>query len=198
MKEGEYPTDAMPVYPNVTLTVSTMNKEKIIFRTDWIIVKETARGFHYLERKGKDSVAIFLVRRSNLNRGEYEVLIRQQPLCIDIPDINEEHRLYPCPITGGIDEGELPEEAAVREVYEEAGFSVQVLPLGKYIVGTQTNEICYLYYADVTGIEPEVAQQDGSYFELVSKNEWYPLEYLNQCDYAACQIGYFRLKDVLL
>jgi len=174
-----------------------MSNEKTIFSTDWIAIKETARGYHYLERKGRDSVAIFLVRRSNLNTEEYEVLIRQQPLCIDIPDINEEHRLYPCPITGGIDEGELPEEAAVREVYEEAGFSVQVLPLGKYIVGTQTNEICYMYYADVTGIEPEVARQDGSYFESISKNEWYPLDYLNQCDYAACQIGYFRLKDIL-
>jgi 8-oxo-dGTP pyrophosphatase MutT (NUDIX family) len=75
----------------------------------------------------------------------YEFLIRQQPLCIDNSDINEKHRLYPCPITGGIDEGELPEKAAVREVYEEAGFSVRVLPLGKYIVGTQTNEICYMY-----------------------------------------------------
>lgn len=175
-----------------------MRKEKTIFSTDWISVKETNRGFHYLERKGRDSVAIFLVRKSNFNRGGYEALIRQQPLCIDVPDINEEHRVYPCPITGGIDEGELPEEAAVREVYEESGFSVQVLPLGKYIVGTQTNEICYMYYADVTDREPEVAQQDGTYFESISKNEWYPLDYLNQCDYAACQIGYFRLINILL
>ncbi|HEY9672406.1 MAG TPA: NUDIX domain-containing protein [Waterburya sp.] len=175
-----------------------MSNEKTIFSTNWISIKETARGYHYLERKGRDSVAIFLVRKSSVNRGEYEVLIRQQPLCIDVPDINEEHRLYPCPITGGIDEGESPEEAAVREVYEEAGLSVEVLPLGKYIVGTQTNEICYMYYADVTGIEPEIAQQDGSYFESISKNEWYLLDYLNQCNYAACQIGYFRLKDILL
>ncbi len=171
-----------------------MNKEKTIFRTDWITVKQTAKGFHYLERKGRDSVAVFLVRRSNLNSSEYEVLIRQQPLCIDVPDINEEQRLYPCPITGEIDEGESPEEAAGREVYEEAGFSVQVLPLGKYIVGTQTNEICYLYYADVTGREPDVAQQDGSYFESISRNEWHSLEYLNECDYSGCQIGYFRLR----
>jgi 8-oxo-dGTP diphosphatase len=174
-----------------------MNKEKIIFSTDWITVKETAWGYHYLERKGRDSVAIFLIRRSQRNTGEYQVLIRQQPLCIHIPDINQEHKLYPCPITGGIDAGESPEEAAVREVHEEAGFSVQVLPLGKYIVGTQTNEICYLYYADVTGVEPEKAQQDGSYFESISHNEWHPLDYLNQCDYSACQIGYFRLKSIL-
>jgi 8-oxo-dGTP diphosphatase len=174
-----------------------MSKEKIIFKTNWLTIKETVRGFHYLERKGKDSVAIFLLRKKVPYRKEYEVLIRQQPLCIDNPNINEELRLYPCPITGGIDEDETPEEAAVREVEEESGFSIQVLQLDQYIVGTQTNEICYLYYADVTGLEPEVAKQDGSYFESVSQNEWHPFEYLSQCNYAACQIGYFRLKNVL-
>ena len=175
-----------------------MSQEKIIFSTNWISVKETNKGFYYLERKGRDSVAIFLVRKSDINTKEYEVLIRQQPLCIDNTEINGELRLYPCPITGGIDKGESPESAAIREVYEEAGFSVQVVPLGKYIVGTQTNEICYMYYADVSNIEPDIAQQDGSYFESISKNEWHPLDYLNQCDYSACQIGYFRLRDVLL
>ena len=175
-----------------------MSNAKTIFSTNWISVKETDKGFYYLERKGRDSVAIFLVRKSTVNREEYEVLIRQQPLCIDNTEINGELKLYPCPITGGIDGDELPEKAAIREVYEEAGYSVQVLPLGKYIVGTQTNEICYMYYADVTDIEPEIAQQDGSYFESISKNEWHPLDYLERCDYGACQIGYFRLKNIIL
>ncbi|MEQ9548226.1 MAG: hypothetical protein RIM23_01210 [Coleofasciculus sp. G3-WIS-01] len=57
--------------------------------------------------------------------------------------------------------------------------------------------MCYMYYADVTDIEPEIARQDGSYFESISHNEWHPLDYLNQCDYSACQIGYFRLKSIL-
>jgi len=176
-----------------------MSYEKNIFTTNWITVKETARGFHYLERKGKDSVAIFLVRKSKVARREieYEVLIRQQPLCIDSSDINEELHLYPCPITGGIETGESPEKAAIREVYEESGFSVQVLPLGKYIVGTQTNEICYMYYADVSDTKPDIAQQDGSYFEAISKNEWHPFDYLSKCDYSACQIGYFKLRNIL-
>ncbi|HBE18039.1 MAG TPA: NUDIX hydrolase [Cyanobacteria bacterium UBA11149] len=174
-----------------------MKQEKIIFSTKWISVKETDKGFYYLERKGRDSVAIFLLRKSQVSPKEYDILIRQQPLCIDNTEINEQLRLYPCPITGGIDTGESPESAAIREVYEEAGYSVQVLPLGKYIIGTQTNEICYMYYADVTDIKPEVAQQDGSYFESISKNEWHPFDYLAECDYSACQIGYFRLRDIL-
>lgn len=174
-----------------------MSSEKIIFSTELIAVKESSRGFQYLERKGKDSVAVFLFRRKSNFKQDYEVLIRQQPLCLDNQKLSEKAKLYPCPITGSISEDETPEAAAVREAKEEGGFLTHVLLLGQYIVGTQTNEICYMYYADVTGLEAEIPSQDGTYFELVSKNEWHPIDYLNQCDYAACQIGYFRLQNVL-
>lgn len=178
-----------------------MNHDRVIFQAKWVAVRETERGFQYLERKGRDSIGVFLLRRS-INAPEDaapdEVLIRQQPLCIDNTEINGELKLFPCPITGAIEPEESPESAAVREVYEEAGYQTPVLSLGHYIIGTQTNEICYLFYADVTDIEPETAQQDGSYFESISRNEWHPLEYLKTCDYSGCQIGYFRLKEKLL
>lgn len=45
--------------------ISEMSNKKIIFSTN-IIIKETSRGYQYVERKGKESVAIFLVRRSNV------------------------------------------------------------------------------------------------------------------------------------
>ncbi|MBW4506700.1 MAG: NUDIX domain-containing protein [Scytonematopsis contorta HA4267-MV1] len=174
-----------------------MNADKTIFNNEWVTVKVTSRRFYYLERKGKDSIAVFLLRKNEVNPTEYEVLIRQQPLCIDNTEINEDLKLFPCPITGALDEGELPEAAAVREVYEESGFSVKVFLLGKYIVGTQTNEICYMYYADVTGVEPDIALQDGTYHESISKNEWHPFEYLKHCDFSACQIGYFKLQSII-
>lgn len=173
-------------------------QEKILFSTKRVTVKETAKGFQYLERNGKDSVAIFLIRCCERFNGEFEVLVRYQPLCVDNSEIDGVPRLFPCPFTGSIDPDELPEAAAKRETYEESGFAVEVLSLGKYIVGTQTNEICYLFYADVTGVEPQPAPQDGSYFEAISRNQWRPLEYLNQCDYGACQLGYFRLKAMLV
>lgn len=176
-----------------------MDNDRVMFQTAWITLRESSKGFHYSERKGKDSIGVFLIRQSapSKDKAAYEVLIRQQPLCIDNTEINGSLRLYPCPITGAIDAGESPLEAAVREVYEEAGYGAQVLPLGQYIVGTQTNEICYLFYADVTNIQPDHAPQDGSYFESISRNEWHPLEYLRQCDYAGCQIGYFKLRELL-
>lgn len=174
-----------------------MNNEKVVFSTSHIAIKETARGFHYLERLGKDSVAIFLVRRTELDTNEYEVLVRKQPLPLNNSEVDGKQQLYACPFTGRIEPGELPEQAAVRETFEESGYSTEVITLGRYFVGTQTNETCYLYYADVTGIEPQTALQDGTYFESVSKNEWHPLEYLHECDYVACQLGYFRIKNKL-
>lgn len=174
-----------------------MDNDAVIFSTEWISVKESSRGFQYLERKGRDSVAVFLLRGGGKSSDQYEVLIRQQHLCIDNREVDGKLRLFPCPVTGALDAGELPEAAAQREVYEETGYAVQVLPLGQYIVGTQVNEICYLYYANLTGIEPDLAQQDGTYLESVAKNEWHPFEYLESCDYAACQIGYLKLQKLL-
>lgn len=171
-----------------------MNHDRIIFQTEWITVRESAQGFQYLERKGKDSVAVFLLRKSSTHPLRYEVLIREQHLCLDNQEVNGKLFLFPCPITGALDEEELPEAAAMRETYEETGYQVELLPLGKYIVGTQVNEICYLYYADVTNIAPDTAQQDGTYLESIAQNQWRSFEYLQECDYSACQIGYFKLQ----
>jgi len=171
-----------------------MEQEKVLYKTERVALKETHRGFQFLERKGKDSVAIFLIRRNPLVDSKLEVLIRYQPLCVDNSEINGVPRLFACPLTGSISGDESPEVAASREAFEEAGYSVQVLPLGNYIVGTQTNEVCYMYYADVTALYPQTPPQDGSYFESISKNEWQPLDYLQECEFSACQLGYFRLK----
>ncbi|MDX2213679.1 MAG: NUDIX domain-containing protein [Oculatellaceae cyanobacterium bins.114] len=174
-----------------------MNPDRVIFSAKWFVIRESSRGFQYFERRGKDSIGVFLVRKRAEALGQYDVLIRQQPLCIDNIEIDGMLKLFPCPITGAIEEGESPEVTAVREAYEEGGYTIQVKSLGHYIVGTQTNEICYLYYADVTGMTPDEPPQDGSYFESISRNEWHPLEYLKSCDYSACQIGYTRLQAIL-
>ena len=174
-----------------------METDRTIFQTEWIAVKESPHGFQYLERKGKDSVAVFLLRKSSVSPPQYEVLIRQQHLCIDNREVDDRLALFPCPITGALEERESPEAAAIRETYEETGYRTRVIPFGKYIVGTQVNEICYLYYTDVTEIKPDPAQQDGTYLESIANNEWHPFEYLKDCDYAACQIGYFKLQQQL-
>lgn len=177
-----------------------MIAEKVLFSSHHLAVKETPRGFQYLERRGKDSIGIFLVRKIHGELNGYEVLIRMQPLCINNAEIDGNQTLYACPLTGSVEPGETPEAAAIRETLEESGYPIELNALnkiGRYIVGTQTNEICYLFFSDVTDINPELATQDGTYFESVSINKWEPLEYLKECDYAGCQLGYYKLKALL-
>jgi len=173
--------------------------ETVVFESPkaWVQVIETPRKFYYLRRKHKDSVGVFLVRQTP--EQTWEVLVRMQPLPVHDADLDDELRLYPCPITGGLDTpDELPGECAIREVLEESGYTLsEVQDLGQYIVGTQTDETVYLYWQDVTGAEPQVAMQDGSFFESISKNEWKPLDFLKACDYSGCQIGYYRLNELL-
>ena len=52
-----------------------MEREKTIFCTPRVSLKETPRGFQYLERKGKDSVAVFLIRHSQLNKDYFETFL---------------------------------------------------------------------------------------------------------------------------
>jgi 8-oxo-dGTP diphosphatase len=172
--------------------------ETVVFESPkaWVQVIETPRKFYYLRRKHRDSVGVFLVRKGAQG---WEVLVRMQPLPVHNADLDDELQLYPCPITGGLDSAdESPDECAIREVLEEAGYGVSELQdLGKYIVGTQTDETVYLFWQDVTGVEPQAAAQDGSYFESISKNEWRSLDFLKECDYSGCQIGYYRLRELL-
>lgn len=171
--------------------------EETIFETPWIKVKRTPRGFDYLERKGKDSVAIALCRTNQ--HGETEVLVRYQPLCVHNAALDEQQRLYPCLVTGGLEEGENAYDCAIREIKEETGYEVTEDNLGyltTYIAGTQTNESVYLYFADVNGLEPTEATQDGSYFESISHNEWKPLGDLKYYQYVACKLAYFLIRNL--
>lgn len=172
--------------------------EQVIFETPWIKVKRTPRGFDYLERKGVNSVAIFLVRRRN---DTYEVLIRWQPLPVHNADVNDSQLLFACPVTGGLEPAEHPFYCALREVEEETGYNLEpsdLCYLTNYIVGTQTNECVDMYWADVTAfLEPAKATQDGSYFESISHNEWRSLDYLRNVSYVACQLGYYLIKAQL-
>ena len=166
--------------------------EKIIFKTNWISILETEKGFQYLRRKGKNSVAIFLVRDGKLGQ---EALIRYQPLPIQ----NNDDSLFPCPITGSIDEGESPINTAIREVLEESGYDIRdnIVNLGKYVVGTQTDEIVHMFYADVNNKINATPENDGGYHESISKNIWEPLSNLKNYQYSACQIMYYKLNEVL-
>lgn len=169
--------------------------DPIVYDGGWIKVRKTPKGFMYAERKGVESIALFLIRRTSI---DIEVLVRYQPLCID-NSVNSQPT-FPCPITGTIDEGHTPAQSAVQEALEEAGYKIDEADLRfvtKYIVGTQTNEQCHLYWCDVTGKEPFEVKGDGSYFESVSANKWEPFSNIKEYSYSACQIAYGQIPVAL-
>lgn len=112
----------------------------------------------------------------------------------------DDDELFACPITGSLEYNEAPAKAASREVKEESGYDVNITDsdlLNISAIGTQTNELCFLYYKLVSG-GPDVSRKnDGSYFESISKNVWEPLENLKNYNYSGCQIGYYKLKEIL-
>ena len=144
------------------------SKHKIIYKNDWVKLKESEDKFYYLERRGKNSVAILLYNN------EGKVLVRFQPMCAVEKDGPSTNRIAPCPITGSIDEGESYLETAIREAEEESGYKINdcIKSTGSYIVSTQCNEICYTFIANVTRILPEKPKGDGGYHESISYNEW--------------------------
>jgi 8-oxo-dGTP diphosphatase len=149
----------------------------------WVSVKEDA-GFYYAERRGRDSVAIVLTRNNRAH-----ALVRWHPLIAD------DHRWHPCPITGSMEyDWEDAESAARREVLEETGYVVGPLTkLTTYIVGTQTNELCHLFTADVTGQIPG-ADKNAEMGEAGS-NQWVPFEHLKYSHYSGTLIAYALLKN---
>ena len=147
--------------------------DQIVSDYGWLKVKKSEKGYYFSERKGKDSIAVFLVRQIIEDGNSFfEVLVRKQPLPIDN---SKDMKLFNCPITGSIDEGEDIRSCAIREIEEETGYlisSEKINPLGSYIVGTQTNETVYMFMTWIKDKTPKVeAEGNGNYFEGISKNE---------------------------
>jgi len=111
--------------------------------------------------------------------------------------VADENNWHPCPVTGHFDvDGEDPVKCAIREVHEETGYIISagdLRLLAMYMVGTQTNERCYLYTCDVTGIEPEEDLTDETGEE--GENRWQAVGCLLDCQYSACLIAYAFLKE---
>jgi hypothetical protein len=92
------------------------HEDREIFKGDWLSIRRTADNYEYVtqSRMGREAVAV-LGYVSSWLLGRFEV-------CPAHGDFRPEL----CALTGGIDEGESPEEAAIRELYEESGFRANI------------------------------------------------------------------------
>jgi ADP-ribose pyrophosphatase YjhB (NUDIX family) len=170
----------------LVLNENLPNNHKVVFKGKWVSLKESPEGFQYLERKNKNSIAMMITRDTSTG---IEVYARYQPTTAYGTDVFSS--MICCPVTGSIEQGEEYSITAQRECLEEAGFKVtreDMNSLGEYIVGTQTNEICYCYHVDVTGKEPTVPKGDGTLCEGVSYNKWIPIEEFQSSSYSGSKI----------
>jgi ADP-ribose pyrophosphatase YjhB (NUDIX family) len=80
-----------------------------------------------------------------------------------------------CSITGGVDLGQTIEEAAVLELWEEAGYRAEVkelVSLGQVRPSKASDTVVHLFATDVGGKPQTPPPGDGSRFEVGASVEW--------------------------
>lgn len=75
----------------------------------------------------------------------------------------------------GIDDEETPEDTAIKEIKEEAGFIVDkesLISLGLSLESKASDTIYHIYAVDVTGLEQIEPSKDGSHLEQFANYIW--------------------------
>lgn len=159
---------------------------KVLYKTKYLNLLETKRGFFFAQRRNVNSTATLLYRKT---KDDYEFLLRYQPL----PELKIKktksnwNSLFPCCVTGSLEKNETPQTNCIKEVYEETGYKIKKSNIKCFniaVSSTQMNECVYNFVVDIANIRPENnGLGDGSIFEQVSKNIW---------------VSHKQLKDILL
>lgn len=152
---------------------------RILKATPWLDLLEMrypAKGiksYIYSREKRCDGriVAIMPWRRSN---GKIFYLLRRE-----LTPPWDTDNLKVSSITGGIERGKTPEEMALLELWEEAGYHgttegdfYRWKTLGA-VYGTKSSDTVYsLFAVNVSGLKPKQAPGDGSELEDKARNIW--------------------------
>jgi len=145
--------------------------DKILYEGKWLSIVERDGWYHFSRETVRAGVVYVLVF---CNAVFHSVLGRYE-ICPAHGDMEPELTS----LSGGIEAGQDPADAAIAEVYEEAGYRVthdQLIDLGKVNLTKSTDTIGHLYAVDVTGIERVDAPGDGSRGELESYCSWVTIE----------------------
>lgn len=152
-------------------------KDELIAGDKWLELRrlidpeQGVNGYTYYREVRCNGQIVSMLPFRSLDDGSKEYLIRNEVT----PPWGMEPAMSS--FTGGV-EGDDPMEDAIREIQEEAGFTVteeRVIPLGT-CRGPKCADTVYLLYAvDVTGLEAGDASGDGSELEAKATNVWVSL-----------------------
>jgi 8-oxo-dGTP diphosphatase len=165
--------------------------DKVLFSNPWATV---------LDRDG------WIVVRDTLGVGvavlPYRGLQRQNLHYLAILEACPSHgsEVHGSCLSGGIEPGETPAEAAVRELEEEAGYQVQtsdLLPLGLVYPSKLLELQVHLFAVDVTSLKALPPKGDGSVYEATARPVWYNHAQAYRVPDAVWGAAMFRLAGIL-
>lgn len=117
------------------------------------------------------------------------------------------HEITPCwdidnqtisSITGGVEKGLTPEETAIEEVEQEAGYIIEeedLIDLGTCFGTKSSDTIYHLFAVDLTGREKETdAEGDGSELERLAECRWHSEADIHRAQDPFVYVNYVRLS----
>ncbi len=140
-----------------------------LFRNQFLAIIDRD-GYTFLREARCDGQIVSLLPfRTNADTEQIDFLARLE-IC---PAHGSE--LERCSITGGVEPGQSIEEAALLELWEEAGYRVEVeklVSLGQVRPSKASDTVVHLFAVDVTGKPQAPPPGDGSRFAANASVEW--------------------------
>ncbi len=147
--------------------------DKELFRNQFLAIIDRD-GYTFLREARCDGVIVSLLPfRTETEGGQTEFLARLEVCPAHGPELER------CSITGGLEPGQTVEEAALSELWEEAGYRVEaeeLASLGQVRPSKASDTVVYLFAVDVTGKPQSPPPGDGSRFEVGDSVEWVDYE----------------------
>jgi 8-oxo-dGTP pyrophosphatase MutT (NUDIX family) len=162
-----------------------MSDDKILFNNRWLQVRErdviTPTGervpYTFTRDGGGHAVAILPY---SLHFDDVSFLLREEI----VPPWDATQKTL-CTFTGMVDPGEVPLEAACRELLEESGYRVaskHMRPLGQMRNSKATDTVIHAYAVDMRHCTQEAALGDGSPLEALASMTWLSFSELRKVD----------------
>ncbi len=141
--------------------------DTVLFENPFLSVIDRGGYFFSHEKRANGQLVALLPYRDGEKEREYLARIEVCPAHSPDPER--------CSITGGVDPKSTPNAAALKELFEEAGYRVTqkaLIPLGTVRPSKSADTTVHLYAVDVTGITPDEAPGDNTAFEQGASTEW--------------------------
>jgi 8-oxo-dGTP pyrophosphatase MutT (NUDIX family) len=138
-----------------------------VFENKFLAIREREGYYFYHSTRTNGKLVVVVPYRKLGDTVEYLARVEICPAHSLSPSIYS--------ITGGVNAEETPLNAAKRELAEEAGYYVeteQLVMLGQLRPSKQSDTIAYLYSADLSGVDQQAIEGDGSHWENEATVKW--------------------------